>query len=66
MAVRFLKLSPIDYLARKQLGGDAARWAISALLSLYDIASVTRTLGDFAKSPVRAYTLAQFLALQAL
>jgi predicted nucleic acid-binding protein len=93
-------VTTIDYLARKQLGSAAARGAVSALLSLYDIAAVTRAtlhqalasdmpdfedavlaysayqsgaqaiitrnLRDFAKSPVRAYTPAQFLALQAL
>ncbi len=91
-------ITNIDYLARKQLGGAAARTAITALLDLYDIAAVTRAtlqlavasdmpdfedavlaysahlsgaqaivtrnLRDFAKSPVRAYTPSQFLALQ--
>jgi predicted nucleic acid-binding protein len=91
-------ITTIDYLARKQLGGAAARTAIAALLDLYDIAAVTRAtlqmavasnmpdfedavlaysahlagaqaivtrnLRDFAKSPVRAYTPSQFLALQ--
>lgn len=92
-------VTTIDYLARKQLGADAAKTAVSALLRLYNIAAVTRStlqlaldadipdfedavlahaahqagahaiitrnLRDFAKSPVRAYTPLQFLALQA-
>ncbi len=93
-------VTTIDYLARKQLGSKGAKAAVQALLSLYDIAAVTRStlqlaldadmpdfedavlaysahqagaqaiitrnLKDFAKSPVRAYTPTQFLALQAL
>lgn len=92
-------ITTIDHLARKQLGSDAAKDAVQALLSLYDIAAVTRStlqlaldadmpnyedavlahaahqaganaiitrnLRNFAKSPVRAYTPLQFLALQA-
>lgn len=92
-------VTTIDYLARKQLGTEGAKAAVHALLSLYDIAAVTRStlqlaldagmpgfedavlahaahqagahaiitrnLRDFAKSPVRAYTPTQFLALQA-
>ncbi len=92
-------VTTIDYLARKQLGAAGAKAAVHALLSLYDIAAVTRStlqlaldadmpdfedallahaahqagahaiitrnLRDFAKSPVRAYTPIQFLALQA-
>ncbi len=92
-------VTTIDYLARKQLGATGAKAAVHALLSLYDIAAVTRStlqlaldadmpdfedavlahaahqagahaiitrnLRDFAKSPVRAYTPLQFLALQA-
>ena len=92
-------VTTIDYLARKQLGAAGAKAAVHALLSLYDIAAVTRStlqlaldadmpdfedavlahaahqagahaiitrnLRDFAKSPVRAYTPLQYLALQA-
>ena len=92
-------ITTIDYLARKQLGSAAAKDAVQSLLSLYDIAAVTRStlqlardadmtdfedavlahaahqagayaiitrnLGRFAKSPVRAYTPVQFLALRA-
>lgn len=36
-------VTTIDYLARKQLGRDGAKRAMQALLSLYDIAAVTRT-----------------------
>lgn len=36
-------VTTIDYLARKQLGRDGAKRAMLALLSLYDIAAVTRT-----------------------
>lgn len=92
-------VTTIDYLVRKQLGAAGAKAAVHALLSLYDIAAVTRStlqlaldadmpdfedavlahaahqagahaiitrnLRDFAKSPVRAYTPLQYLALQA-
>ena len=36
-------ITTIDYLARKQLGSAAAKDAMQALLSLYDIAAVTRS-----------------------
>ena len=92
-------VTTIDYLARKQLGAAGAKDAVQSLLSLYDIAAVTRStlqlaldadmpdfedavlayaahqagahaivtrnLRDFVKSPVRAYTPLQYLALQA-
>lgn len=91
-------VTTIEYLAQQQLGTQGAKHAVQALLSLYDIAAVTRStlqlalgadmpdyddavlahaahqagahaiitrnLRDFAKSPVRAYTPLQFLALR--